>query len=456
MDELFSWLLHRSVTASCTILAVLLMRFLLRRAPKKYSYVLWTAVAFRLCCPLAFPSAISLFNLLRPVREIAAPDSAISLQGPGPWSAALTAAAYLWFAGLLIFLARGAFSYIRLSGKLRTAIRLKDQVYQSEYVQSPFILGLIHPKIYIPFHLEPQTLHYVLLHEKYHLKRHDHLIKTGAYLLLAMYWFNPMCWLSFYLLNKDMEMSCDEYVLGRKGNTAGDYSEALLSFALRRRFPAPVPLAFGETNIQKRILHILHWKRPRIWISLLSAATCLAVLAVCTTDPAEAESDFSSGEPLWLEETPDRNDSPDYADDAQQTWPNTDNTPDYRRFSQQETPDYDNNAQQIEPYAEDSSDYGNNDQETEPFTEDSSDYGDNPQQTEPFTEDSQDYGDAPQQMPPDYDYDSQQIVPDTDTSQGNVSPSDEVAGEQASFCMDDSSEYAHHRSRRQQCHHGQK
>lgn len=320
MRELFLSLLHMSLTASYCIFAVLLIRFLLQKAPKKYSYYLWSVVAFRLCCPVSFSSALSLFNIkylpladawYAGTSEFYGPSSFAAVEPAASWpdtSTALTGTAglisalenavsiwsiplaALWFIGASALVTCGFISYIRLAGKLRTAIRLKDNVFQSEYVYSPFILGLAHPKIYIPFHLDGQTLHYVLRHENYHLQRHDHILKTAAFLLLAVHWFNPLCWLSFHFFCRDMEMSCDEHVLAQEENTSGDYSDALLSFALRRRFPSPGPLAFGETDIRKRILHILNWKRPRFMASLLSAAVCLAVIFVCAADPAAASS----------------------------------------------------------------------------------------------------------------------------------------------------------------------
>ena len=225
----------------------------------------------------------------------------------------------LWLTGAAALAAYGLISYIRLAGKLRMAVRLKDNVFQSEYVQSPFILGLANPKIYIPYHLDSQTLHYVLLHENYHIKRCDHILKTAAYLLLALHWFNPLCWLAFHLFCKDMEMSCDEHVLDQEEHISSGYSDALLSFALRRRFPSPSPLAFGETDIKKRILHILSWKPPRSAVVLLSTALCLAAVFVCAANPTAAG--------LWDEDVDAAGDSilPD-ADEAIENEPYSDTT----------------------------------------------------------------------------------------------------------------------------------
>ncbi|HCT92833.1 MAG TPA: hypothetical protein DF613_15855 [Lachnospiraceae bacterium] len=340
MSDLFLSLLSMSLTAGYSILAVLLVRFLLQKAPKKYSYLLWSVVAFRLCCPVSFSSAASLFRLALPgispsisAGPSTAPADGASLAAfpaalrtfasPRTW---LITGTVLWLIGAAALAACGLISYIRLAGKLRTAVRLKDNVFQSEYVQSPFILGLANSKIYIPYHLDSQTLHYILLHENYHIKRCDHILKTAAYLILSLHWFNPLCWLAFHLFCKDMEMSCDEHVLEQDEHTSGGYSDALLSFALRRHFPSPGPLAFGETDIKKRILHILGWKPPRPAAGLLSAALCFAALFVCAANPSADST--SAG--LWDEGAAVKNQLPDteeaIEDEAYSDIPDTDDS----------------------------------------------------------------------------------------------------------------------------------
>lgn len=266
MSDLFLSLLSMSLTAGYSILAVLLVRFLLQKAPKKYSYLLWGVVAFRLCCPVSFSSAVSLFRLKLPgiSSSFSAGSSAVSegMSSPAVFPAALgdfaspqtwlITGTALWLTGAAALAAYGLISYIRLAGKLRTAVRLKDNVFQSEYVESPFILGLVNPKIYIPYHLDSQTLHYVLLHENYHIKRCDHILKTAAYLLLSLHWFNPLCWLAFHLFCRDMEMSCDEHVLDQEEHASGSYSDALLSFALRPPFSFPRPPGLRGNRYQDK------------------------------------------------------------------------------------------------------------------------------------------------------------------------------------------------------------
>ena len=307
MDAVFLKLLNMSITASYVILAILLVRLLLRKAPKKYSYLLWSAAAFRLCCPVSFSSVFSLFRLkffdmtsaqqtgsavLQYIPEqasfMAQPEVTVGIPAANAVirSALPTAeqpssintlqtlvflASCIWIIGVFALLMWAAVSYVRLRFKMDTAVLLEGDVYQSDQVRSPFILGFIRPKIYIPFGLDEGALRYVLAHERCHLKRLDHLIRPFAFLLLTLHWFNPLCWLAFYLMVRDMEMSCDETVLSGEGDICADYSTVLLSFAANRRFPSPGPLAFGESGVKSRIKNALKWKRPKIWVTLLAA-----------------------------------------------------------------------------------------------------------------------------------------------------------------------------------------
>jgi len=316
MEKLFLEILGMSLTASVVIVAVLVIRLLLKRAPKQYSYLLWAAVGFRLCCPVSFRSAVSLFNPLNvawermeerlreqtgavanftAVPEGPAVDAAIpaavapettmaasAMEQSFNWS---TVCAVIWCIGMAVLLLYSVISYLRLHRNMETAVRLEGNVYQSDQICSPFILGVIYPKIYIPFGLDPNALRYVLAHERYHLKRKDHIIKLLAFLMLTIHWFNPLCWLAFALMSRDMEMSCDEKVLSWEENIRKAYSITLLSFATNRRFPVPSPLAFGESGVKSRIKNVLRWSKPRLVISIVAVAVCIAVVAVSVTNP---------------------------------------------------------------------------------------------------------------------------------------------------------------------------
>jgi beta-lactamase regulating signal transducer with metallopeptidase domain len=300
----------------------LLLRLLLCRAPKTLSYLLWSAVAFRLCCPVSWRSVLSLFRLpalqaaplqvsvdpggglaylpgaalsggtapavgeLSPVSGAATAAPAAVPAAVDPRQMALTVAALVWCVGVAALLLYGVVSYLRLRRRLSTAVLLQDNIYQSEQVHSPFILGLIRPRIYIPYHLEDGDLGYVLAHERYHIQRRDYLVKPFAFVLLSVHWFNPLCYLAFYLMGRDMEMSCDEKVLSQQAGSAKAYSALLLSFAASQRFPAPSPLAFGETGVAGRIRNALRWKKPKAWVTLAAALLCVLAVAACAANPA--------------------------------------------------------------------------------------------------------------------------------------------------------------------------
>ena len=313
-DLLFPALLNMSLTGSIVILAVLVIRFFLRKAPKKWSYLLWLVVAFRLICPVSFSAPVSLLGAINapvtdagiieyvpraavqpqaptapsvtPVPDTAAPDPELPPAAePRSFTGGLSV---LWLAGVAVLLLYSAGSLLRLRRRLSRAVILRDNVWQSDRVQSPFILGLFRPRIYIPFGLDEQTLSYVLAHERYHLKRGDHVVKPLAFLLLTLHWFNPLCWLAFHLMGRDMEMSCDEQVLAREGGDRKVYSTALLSFAANRRFPSPSPLAFGEGEVRPRITNALNWKKPRVWVTAAAGALCVIVLLLCALNPRPA------------------------------------------------------------------------------------------------------------------------------------------------------------------------
>ena len=327
-------LFNLSLTASIVIVAVLVVRFFLRKAPRVWSYALWAVVAFRLICPVSFSSDFSLLSIVdAPAAEsglvsgmveyvpvnivhtefpsvdllIPAINEAVNEQLPqgyeqlfgDPLELPAALASWVWMFGFSIMLLWALSSYLSLHHKLRTAVLLEGNVFQSEHVGSPFILGLFRPKIYIPFGLDDTTLKYVLAHERYHLKRLDHIVKVFSFMLLTVHWFNPLCWLAFHLMSKDMEMSCDEKVLSKENNVRTEYSTVLLSFATNRRFPSPSPLAFGETGARSRIKNALNWKRPKVWVTLLAAVLCIVVVAACAANPTAKDSAGSDTPYEW-------------------------------------------------------------------------------------------------------------------------------------------------------------
>ncbi len=329
LDDLFLTVLNMSVTGALVICVVLLLRLALRRAPKQYSYWLWSAAGFRLLCPVSWRSVFSIFSLA-PASSVAvetldsaAPVSSMAsipadigmmaqpkvtlpvpqlseavnrvLPAADPFSSVnpvqlmVYIGALVWLAGAAAMLIWGAVSYVRLARRLRTAVRMSDGVWQSEAVGSPFLLGFLRPRIYLPYGLEGARLDYVLAHERFHIARRDYLVKLLAFLLLCVHWFNPLVWLAFSRMGRDMEMRCDEAVLGRTAAKRRDYSETLLAFAVGGRFPSPGPLAFGESGVKARIRNALKWRKPRTWVTVTALLLAAAGIVACTANPAQPE-----------------------------------------------------------------------------------------------------------------------------------------------------------------------
>ena len=319
MAAVFRKLLSLSLSASVVILAVLLLRWLLFSAPKKWSYLLWVAVGFRLCCPVSIRSTFSLFSavpseirLFHPVagnqsvtavpsiveRTLSAPVRPVELTTfePAPTVDWFTVCGWVWLAGMLVMLLWGFVRYLRLRTVLLDAVMVDAHVFETDRIDTPFILGLFQPKIYLPLGLDGERRRYVLAHERFHLRRRDPWCKFFAFVVLAVHWFNPLCWLAFYLMNRDMEISCDEHVLSKEHVSSADYSASLLSFAAPRFAPAPTPLSFGESDVSLRVKNALRWKRPKAWVTILALLLSIGMLAACATNPAR-RGDDTAGNP---------------------------------------------------------------------------------------------------------------------------------------------------------------
>lgn len=313
MAALFQQVLSMSLAGSAVILVVLLARVLMIGAPKKWSYYLWSAAVFRLCCPLSFRSVFSVFSavpqtarMFRPVSEIqtlsAFPDTLLSV--PAIPSETITAEAMhspdwgsmlaaVWIIGVVILLIWSVARDLRLRRRLLDAVILQPGVYESDRIASPFILGVFHPKIYLPIGVDGRCLRYVLEHERYHLRRRDPWIKLFAFCVLVLHWFNPLCWAAYLLMNRDMELSCDEHVLSAVGG-AKDFSLSILSFAASGRFPVPGVIAFGESDVSRRVKAALRWRTPKPWVTIISLLLCVGVIAACAANPA---GENGSGDP---------------------------------------------------------------------------------------------------------------------------------------------------------------
>ncbi len=323
----FQQVVSMSLTASLVILAICGARLLLRQAPKKFSYWLWAGAAFRLVCPFSFPAAFSLLALAPAAQTVAEtgpltevsylPGAGLPAAAPGvgaadtvlPQAAGAGQALGLWeVLGLVWLLGAAALligalvAYLRVKGQVATAVKFAHNVYECGAFRSPFVLGFFRPKIYIPFGLEPRQREHVLCHESAHIQRRDYLVKPLGFLLLAIHWFNPLVWLAFHLMSRDMEMSCDEKVLSQLGEEARrEYSLSLLSIGSRRRFPAPNPLAFGETGVKERVVNVMKFRRAKRWVTVAAAVAVVAVTAACAANPA-GESLLPSSSPASSED----------------------------------------------------------------------------------------------------------------------------------------------------------
>ncbi|MBQ3815652.1 MAG: hypothetical protein II836_06315, partial [Clostridia bacterium] len=232
----------------------------------------------------------------------------------GIWTRILKPLSVVWLAGIAAVLLYGVVSTLAIRRMMNTAVWREDNVWESDRMRSPFILGLIRPKIYIPFGLEGDCRRYVLAHERYHLRCRDDLSKAAGWGILALHWFNPLVWLAYLLMSRDMEMRCDEAVLSGEMGSAKAYSMSLLSFAADGQMRNPLSPAFGESDVESRIRRILDWKKPKTWLSVLAGVLVLAVILVCVSDPVTADTVADEPTAQTVPETdaiPDRTDEPE-------------------------------------------------------------------------------------------------------------------------------------------------
>lgn len=305
MDDVFLKLVNLSISASWLILAVLVLRVVLKKAPKWVMPLLWGVVALRLVCLFSIESALSLIpsaetipsEIVTETREPVLyeqatldivtnptlPSAAEVPVGVSRQQAQVDFNIYsvLWLAGMAALLVHALVSAGKLKRKLATAILLRDNIYESEFVDSPFVFGVVKPNIYLPMHMDEGTAAYVIAHECAHLARRDHWWKVLGYLVLALHWFNPLVWVAYILFCRDIELACDEKVVrGLDGAARADYSQALLSCAAPGRAVAACPLAFGEGNIKTRVKSALHYKKPAFWVAA-AAVLAVVIVAVC-------------------------------------------------------------------------------------------------------------------------------------------------------------------------------
>ena len=383
LKNIFVYLLHNSIAVCVVILTVFAVRLFLRRAPKKYSYILWSIVGIYLLCPIRLSSPISIYSLINNVSDIFLEHHSLPLNAKNfadkieksftdisgvkeiiengktttvknnteekeyttnsedtinkngfadknktyneknqktkdsnkskfdnvsstnknqktkqnqnntagteniSQSLTVTTTAYIWLCGCIVLLVRNLFLIWRTKQTVLMAIRRKDNIYESEYISTPFVLGIVRPKIYIPFNLSEQEREYILKHEQYHIRRKDQIIKICAYILCVIYWFQPLIWFAYFVMIRDMEMSCDEYVLkNSKSDIRAAYSTSLLKLATKTEdFNAGLP-AFGESDIRKRVKNIMKFNAKKKWVSVVAAIAVVIVGVSCLTKAA--------------------------------------------------------------------------------------------------------------------------------------------------------------------------
>ncbi|MCL2249720.1 MAG: M56 family metallopeptidase [Oscillospiraceae bacterium] len=334
MDSLFLSILNMSLTGALVIAVICFTRLFLKRVPKIISYCLWAVAGIRLILPITIESIVGLipsfgFEIFSAAQQLNDFASAGNYAGAGltasftevaptqlaqpstatlytgitnaanpaiPW---VSVGAYVWLLGLCVMALYGVVSYLMLKQKLRDYTHIEDNIYESQQIKSPFVLGIIRPKIFLPHGLSADEYDYIVLHEQTHIKRFDHIVKFAAYFILAVHWFNPLAWVAFLLMCADMEMSCDERVLKGMGDELKfSYTRSLVTFAGKRSLIGTIPLAFGEGGMKERVKNVLKFKK----CSKIAIA-CAVVLVLALSAGLLMNSSVAQGEETTIGDT---------------------------------------------------------------------------------------------------------------------------------------------------------
>lgn len=314
LQVLFTTILNMSITASIVAIGVIFARLILKKVPRIFSYALWSAVLIRLVFPVTFTSTFSLLSMIKPGTQKTSrvfayvPYNMGLMQTPGidvgvnsinkavnsslpqavhtasvnPMQIIMAILNIVWVVGVALLILYSIISYLKVINNVKTATLVKDEIFETDRIVTPFVCGFIKPKIYIPTDISQSELSYILAHERVHIKRLDYLIKPFAFLVLSVHWFNPLMWLSFFLMSRDLEMSCDESVLKIFGDeTRANYSQSLLALATgKRQLLSGSPLAFGESNAKARIKNILNYKKPACGVVVVALIATVAMLVL--------------------------------------------------------------------------------------------------------------------------------------------------------------------------------
>ena len=312
MDTVFLQVLNMSITSCYVILFIIVARLLLKKAPKVFSYALWSVALFRLVCPFSFESIFSLISINTQTipqdimyaqtpqihSGVTAIDQAVNNSLPAPVAFASANPMQIWIAlgeaiwlfGIVVLILYSIFTTVRLYAKLKSARFITDNIYELDRIKTAFVFGIINPKIYLPTDLSETERAYIIKHEQAHIKRLDHIVKPIVFLILCIHWFNPLVWIAFFLMGEDMELSCDESVIKEMGSDIKkDYSASLLSLSTGRRIIGGCPLAFGENNTKGRIMNILNYKKPGFWVVILAVIAVLAISIGLMSNPQKEQ-----------------------------------------------------------------------------------------------------------------------------------------------------------------------
>ena len=338
MADIFLKVVNMSISACWIVLAIVLLRIILKKAPKWINCLLWGIAGLRLVMPFSLESIFSLIPSAEFIpQELVHSHSSVDVKGTeilncvgnnpvsvelgisdgslvfneitapdcpsiNPLLISTYIASIVWIVGIIALLVYTLVNFLRLKQKIGTAVLFCDNIYQGEAVVSPFVLGIIKPKIYLPFNMGEQEMEYVIAHEQAHLRRKDHLWKPLGFLILTLHWFNPMVWLGYILLCRDIELACDEKVVKELNNEQrADYSQALLSCSVNRRMVAACPVAFGEVGVKNRVKSVLNYKKPAFWVIAVAIVLCIVLAFGFLTNPKNTSvfnSKYETGK--WL------------------------------------------------------------------------------------------------------------------------------------------------------------
>jgi len=319
MEALFLGVINMSITGSYVILFLIVARQFIKKAPKSFSYALWSVALIRLICPFTLESIISIIpvnvksvsaDMLYSTNPkinigIGAIDNAVNAYLPSgtpyasvnPMQAWIFIGETIWIVGIAAIIIYSLISLIGLRKRLKNAANESGNIYISESIDTPLVLGVFRPRIYLPAAIRSEEREYILIHEKTHIKRFDHIVKILSFLVLCMHWFNPLVWAAFFLSGKDMEMSCDERVIKSLGDgVKRDYSYSLLSLATGKRILGAAPLAFGEGETRGRVKNVLNYRKPSFWMIAVAVMICLAAAAMLMTDPKTPQTESNEAD----------------------------------------------------------------------------------------------------------------------------------------------------------------